>query len=262
MRRAFTQALSRSGGRGGGQEPASTPDTRELRLFLLASVCSPLLRPPWPCGGGGGRPSCVAAVDFSDCDVVTDAGALAGVSAVVLQGCKNLVGVGALSGAHSVDLAWCDRVTDVSALGRVHSLNLMGTGVVDVTGLGGGNHAVNLSYTKVRDVGALAAVHTLVLDGCSGLEDMTGHTFRNHALSLSGCPKLSDCSTLGRVHTLTLSSTRVAEVSALADVKVLHMRNMDELQDVTALGNAHFLDLSGSKMVEDVSVSRPRPAQR
>ena len=79
-------------------------------------------------------------------------------------------------------------VTDVSALGNVHTLDLEGC-------------------TGITDVSALGNVHTLYLRGCKGITDVSA-LGNVHSLDLKFCNGITDVSALGNVHSLNLSYCR------------------------------------------------------
>mmetsp|Transcript_6913 Transcript_6913/g.21066 ORF Transcript_6913/g.21066 Transcript_6913/m.21066 type:complete len:181 (-) Transcript_6913:38-580(-) len=103
-----------------------------------------------------------------------------------------------------LDLSNCQDLVDVGALGQVHTLYLNG-------------------YTGVVDVSTLGTVHTLDLRGCTGIVDVSA-LGTVHTLDLSRCTGIVDVSALGTVHTLDLSGcTGVIDFSAVRQATLTHL---------------------------------------
>ena len=82
------------------------------------------------------------------------------------------------------------------------------------------------------------------------LSDDTVCAFRNvHSLDLGGCTRVTDVSALRNVKILKLRWTNVTDVSALGNVKILDLSDT-RVTDVSALGNVEILDLSGTCVSE------------
>ena len=99
-------------------------------------------------------------------------------------------------------------------------------------------------------------IHTLDLDHCEGITDVSALGKDNHTLSLRGCEGITDVSALGRVHTLDLSGCRITDVSQLGRVHTLDLSNCQRITDVSMLGGVHTLDLSYCGNITDVSMLR------
>jgi hypothetical protein len=99
--------------------------------------------------------------------------------------------------------------------------------------------------SSVIDVSALGNVHTLYLNGCTGIRDVSA-LGNVHDLYLNGCSGIRDVSALGNVHTLYLwRCTGITDVSALGSVHTLNLQYCTGIRDVSALGNVHTLNLDG-----------------
>eukprot|EP00041_Stephanoeca_diplocostata_P018813 m.397771 g.397771 ORF g.397771 m.397771 type:complete len:180 (+) comp21130_c0_seq24:1495-2034(+) len=102
-------------------------------------------------------------------------------------------------------------------------------------------------------LGSSTRTHTLLLEGCSRITDVTPLRAM-HTLNLSGCENLLDVSSLGAVFHLTLRNSNVSDVSALGAVSVLDLSSCHRLRDVSALGAVHTLNLSWCRSITNVDM--------
>ena len=143
---------------------------------------------------------------------------------------ENLKGI---SHVHTLDLGRFvnkhDRhfLYDVSALGRIHTLTI--------------------DRSELMDVGLLSHVHTLTIPDAE--EKDLGVLGNVHTLNLRWSYLVTDVSTLGHLHTLYVSSVRLADVSALGHLHtagILHSK----VRDVTALANVHTVELYATRLTD------------
>ena len=121
---------------------------------------------------------------------------------------------------------------------------------------GTGVHSPTYVFSGVQLPSVLRDVHSLkwVLPRgtvCDSLSVGRVHTLDLSSAFMFPSPRVKDVSALGGVHTLDLSFTRVKDVSALGGVHTLNLSHT-LVKDVSALGQVHTLDLSFTQ-VEDVS---------
>ena len=108
-------------------------------------------------------------------------------------------------------------------------------------------------------LGTCVKLHTLTLDLCTRLEDVSalGNCTNLHTLNL-GYTKVENISPLGKLtklHTLYLYSTRVRDVSSLTRCTNLHTldlcrTNVREVSCLKYCTDLHILDLSGTSLVD------------
>jgi len=106
-------------------------------------------------------------------------------------------------------------------------------------------HTVDLSgcsWLCDDDMNNLDGVHTLRLDGCTLVTDVSALT-DVYSLSMTGSAVL-DVSPLAGVHTLNLSGGRVKDVRCLGTVHTLNLSNCENVDTVEGLGGLYFLDVS------------------
>ena len=166
--------------------------------------------------------------------------ALGRVHTLELHNCPRLTTVAGLAGVHTLSLRGCKNIANAHALARVHTLDL-------------GDGASDQLY-KFR---ALANVHWLNLSHSFICDEDVACLSRVHTLTLHSC-EISDVSALGGVHHLDLSGCRnISDVSALSRVHTLLLKQCPGIADVAffrkKLGGVHTLDLSGCVNVRDVS---------
>jgi hypothetical protein len=118
-------------------------------------------------------------------------------------------------------------------------------------------YMLDLSFTIIKDVSMLCNIHTLYLNGCNKITNISisnndqdqkycNKTKWNcHILSLCRCENLMDISALGGVHTLYLECcNKITDVSMLGNVHTLYLNNCNGITDVSMLDNVYELDLS------------------
>lgn len=75
----------------------------------------------------------------------------------------------------------------------------------------------------------------------------------SHCVCLVACENVTDFTPLQTVHTLSITQSHVADVSALGSVSNLYLSICPHVKDVSALGNVDILHLSHCIGVTDVS---------
>jgi hypothetical protein len=151
--------------------------------------------------------------------------------------------------SNKVDFVDLEDIEYIENIKKVHGLNLSNTNINDVS-IFSKVHTLSLNNCKnVSDVSALGGVHSLNLSN-TNISDVSIFS-KVHTLSLNNCKNVSDVSALGGVHTLNLRNTNVSDVSALAGVHILDLRCCWKVRDVSALNGVYKLNLCGCNNVDD-----------
>ena len=166
-----------------------------------------------------------------------------------LSGCQSVTDVSMLGNIPTLNLSHCNNISDVTSLRNVKNLNLCGClkikkGVSEL----GNAHCLNLSgcsWLQNRDIAALAGVHTLSLNYCQDISNVTP-LGQVHSLDLRGCVQIEDVSALSLVTNLDISwCWQVSDVSNLGALRTLNLRGCAKVTDISALSNVKHLDVKG-----------------
>jgi hypothetical protein len=142
------------------------------------------------------------------------------------------------SGIHTLDMCEgncktesLEGLTDISKI-RLHGFN----GIVDVSPLAS-VRSVSLAFCCVLEsVSCLGNVHTLCIDNCHCVSDISGLGRNNYKISLLELLLITDVNHLARVHNLVIKDCPITGVQSLGAVHTLSLIECSQLAALDGLG--------------------------
>jgi len=108
-------------------------------------------------------------------------------------------------------------------------------------------HAIR---TKVIRTDLFSHIYSVNLSG-SAISDVRP-LYHMKYLDLSECPNIMDVSSLGHIHELHLSSTKITNVSSLGGVHTLNLSYCQGITDIRTLSGVYDLNLAACRGITDV----------
>lgn len=123
----------------------------------------------------------VHTLSLNNCVLVKDVSCLANVKVLSLKNCVKVVDVSMLASVQTLNLSGCYNVVDLSGLFSIHTIDLSDPK----------HHYGTEQFERmaISDVSPLAGAHTIKLNGCSRVVDVTG-------LANATCLDLSNCQSI------------------------------------------------------------------